>query len=352
MRSRATTTDSSRDTGCIQRLERDAFCLFVAGTWTLFQHASTKLDVEQVFLDRYLFQVAGPTALATLEAATGESLRDIAFLRYRNVTIAGRTVQILRVGMAGTLGYELHGAFAEGPEVYDAVVRAGQPFGIERLGWRTFQVNHVEGGFPQQFWTFAPSVFEDAGYRDFAQSNPRLPRQPEFIGSTDPADRRARYRTPSEVGWERSVKLDHDFRGRAAIERELAAPKRTVVTLEWNADDVADIHESLFRQGEEYKTIELPTSPGIRAPYAYADDVTKGGRRVGMSSGVVYSYYYRQQISHCTIDIEEARIGNEVVVRWGDHGGRIKDVRARVARFPYLDVGRNRDVDVSALRPA
>jgi vanillate/3-O-methylgallate O-demethylase len=332
--------------GVLQRLAPDAFCVFVSGTWTLYRHATTTLDVEQVFLDRFLFQVAGPTALQTLEAAAGESLRDIGFLRFRDITIAGKTVQVLRVGMAGTLGYELHGAFAEGPEVYDAVFRAGQPFGIERLGWRTFQVNHVEGGFPQQFWTFTASVFEDEGYRAFARSNPYLPPEPQFIGSTDPQDRRARYRTPCEVGWERSAKLDHDFTGRAAIEHELADPKRTVVTLEWDPEDVIDIYASLFRLGEEYKYLEAPTVPGLRPPYAYADDVVQGGRRIGISSGVVYSYFYRQQISMCTIDRDQAEIGNEVVVRWGDHGGRIKDVRARVARFPYLNEVRNRDVSV------
>ena len=31
-----------------------------------------------------------------------------------------------------------------------------------------------------------------------------------------------------------------------------------------------------------------------------------------------------------------AEPGTEVVVKWGDHGGRIKDVRATVARYPYL----------------
>ena len=334
--------------GVLQRLAPDAFCLFVSGTWTLYRHAITKLNVEQVFLDRFLFQVAGPLALKTLEAAAGQSLADIGFLRCRDINIAGKTVQILRVGMAGSLAYELHGPFAEGPEIYDAVFRAGQPFGIERLGWRTFQVNHVEGGFPQQFWTFTSSVLEDEGYRAFARAHPYLPPEPQFIGSTDPADRRARYRTPFEVGWERSIKLDHDFQGRAAVEREMADPKRTIVTLEWNPEDVVDIHASLFRPGEEYKYLDAPTSPGAHPPYAYADDVVKDGRRIGISSGVVYSYFFRQQLSHCTIDRDQAQIGNEVIVRWGDYGGRIKDVRARVARFPYLDKDRNQTVDVQA----
>jgi len=47
------------------------------------------------------------------------------------------------------------------------------------------------------------------------------------------------------------------------------------------------------------------------------------------------------------IDLDESALGNEVVVRWGDFGGKIKDVRATVSRFPYMTEGRNSDVDVS-----
>ena len=43
----------------------------------------------------------------------------------------------------------------------------------------------------------------------------------------------------------------------------------------------------------------------------------------------------------CCIDIDEARIGNEVTVMWGDHGSRIKPVRAVVERYPYLTEDRN-----------
>lgn len=49
-------------------------------------------------------------------------------------------------------------------------------------------------------------------------------------------------------------------------------------------------------------------------------------------------------VSHCTINADEAIIGNEVVIRWGDFGGPIKDVRAQVARYPYLNEQRNQDI--------
>lgn len=339
--------------GVLQRLAPDAFRLYVSGPWSLYMHSIGQYDVVQEVHDNFLFQVAGPTSLQTLEAATGESLRDVDFLRFRQTSINGTAVEIMRVGMAGSLAYELHGPAADGPAVFDAVFEAGRPFGIERLGWQTFPVNHVEGGFPQLFWTFSSALYDHAGYREFTRAHPHYWfGEPLFCGSVDPTDRRARYRTPFEVGWQRSIQFDHDFLGRAALEREAAAPRRTVVTLEWCAEDVTDIYASLFRPGEEYKYIDLPAAPAHRRSHAHADHVTRNGKPVGVSSGTVYSYHLRRMISMCTIDLDQAQIGNEVTVLWGDFGGRMKEVRATVARFPYLAEGRNRDVDVAALPAA
>jgi glycine cleavage system aminomethyltransferase T len=336
--------------GVLQKLADEEFKLYVAGPWFPYAYSQFSGQVEQQVSDDFLFQVAGPTSLATLEAATGESLSDVGFLRYRETSVLGHKVQIMRVGMAGTLAFELHGPFAQGPEIYDHIVKCGAPHGIEPLGWQTFQVNHVEGGFPQQFWTFQSAMHADAGWTAWQAAQPWKFPDPVPAGSVDPADFRARCRTPVEVGWERSVRLDHDFTGRAALEAELAAPRRTVVTLEWNADDVIDIYASLLREGPEYKYLEVPVSPANRGMCGHADHVTVNGEPVGISSGTVYSYHFRKVISHCTIDRELAVEGTEVIIHWGDHGGPIKQVRARVARFPYLAEGRNQSVDLGALK--
>lgn len=338
--------------GVLQRLSAEEFRLYVAGPWAPYAFSQFDGDVEQEIRREFLFQIAGPTSLATLQAAAGEDLTDIAFLRYRDVTISGHRLQIMRVGMAGTLAFELHGPFELGPEIYDAVVRAGAPHGIERLGWRTFQVNHVEGGFPQQFWTFSSAIHDHPGFQAFNAQQPfRFP-DPIPTGSVDPADFRARCRTPLEVGWDKSVRLDHDFTGRAVLEQELAAPRRTVVTLEWHPDDILDVQASLLREGEHYKQFEMPVTPANTAMHGHADHVLKNGTPIGLSSGNVYSYHFRRFISHCTLDREQAHEGNEVTVIWGDHGGQLKEMRATVARFPYLAEGRNRGIDLTTLRPA
>jgi len=166
-------------------------------------------------------------------------------------------------------------------------------------------------------------------------------------GSIDPANLRARHRTPVEANWGWMAKFDHDFIGRAAVEKEVAAPRRKTVTLRWNPDDIGEIYASQFRHGDEYKFVEFPCMVQPKQAGGHADLVTKGGKEVGVASAGAYSYYYRELLTHCVIDIDQAEEGNEVIVHWGDFGGKIKEVRAIVSRFPYLDLPANKDYDLS-----
>jgi len=330
--------------GILERKAEDHFELFATFPWPLQRLAGTSYKVEAQMRNNYLFQIAGPTSLATLEKATGESLKDIRFLRFRDSKIEGTTVEVGRIGMTGNLAYELHGPMEDAPKIYDAVYRAGQEFGIERLGWGTYLANHVEGGFPQMTWTFiaVPDPLDETA-RGFIRSFYKV------SGSVDPADLRARFRTPVEVGWHGMCRFDHDFVGREALEAEVAHPKRTVVTLRWNSDDVLDTWASLLRPGEAYKTFDLPYAPNVW-PQAHADHIVRDGRRIGISSGSTYLYERREVTSLGCLDVDESPIGKEVIVQWGDHGARIKDVRATVERFPYLTEGRNSDVDAASMR--
>jgi vanillate/3-O-methylgallate O-demethylase len=327
--------------GIIERKGEDHFESFAGGPPGHYvQESDIPSDVEFTQLRNYLFQIAGPASLQILEKVTGENLRDIKFLRFRDTQINGVKTEIGRIGMTGGLAYELHGPLDEGPAIYDAVVKAGQEFGIERLGWGTYLVNHVEGGFPQSTWTFITA----------APPAQRLDvmRRYQISGSVDPTNTRARLRTPVEVNWENMAKFDHDFIGRDALAAEMADPKRKTVTLRWNGDDVIDTYASLLRSGAPYKPVELPYAPQ-RWPMAHADHIMKGGREVGYSSGTIYSKHYREFLSHGCLDIAEAEIGDELTVLWGDHGGPIKEIRATVERFPYFTDGRNSEVDAAAL---
>jgi hypothetical protein len=54
-------------------------------------------------------------------------------------------------------------------------------------------------------------------------------------------------------------------------------------------------------------------------------------------------------ISLCSIDTEHGALGTEVTVLWGEPNMRQKEIRATVARFPYLNENRNERVDVNTI---
>jgi len=341
--------------GLTVRDSEDSFRHFAAMPWALYKAPELGLEVEIRMRDIFLYQVAGPASLQILERLLGNPLRDLKFLSTSHVVVPGVDapveVELSRIGMAGTLAYELRGPLADGPAVFDAVFQAGKDFGLKRLGWRTYVVNHTEGGFPQQGCTFLPAAFADPGFVSHPIFGAALP--PSQVGaalrgSADSSDIIARLRTPFEVNWGWMAKFDHDFIGREALEAEAAAPRRKTVVLRWNKEDVLDVFASQFEPGEEYRHFEFPTTPQSPAG-DHADVVTVGGKEVGISSLAVYSYYYRQMLSHSTIDLDQAEIGNEVTIHWGDYGGRIKHIRATVERFPYLDLPSNKDFDLDSV---
>ena len=131
---------------------------------------------------------------------------------------------------------------------------------------------------------------------------------------------------------------------RKALEAEFAHPKRTMRTLVWNADDVIDVYASLFRQGEPYHYMEIPIH---QQWYMYTDKVLKNGKLVGVTTSRGYSYYFRQMLSLCTIDVEQSEPGTEVTVIWGNPGEPQKEIRAKVAPAPYKED--KRKIDVSKL---
>jgi glycine cleavage system aminomethyltransferase T len=107
--------------------------------------------------------------------------------------------------------------------------------------------------------------------------------------------------------------------GRVALQAEMAAPKRTTVTLRWNPEDVIDIYVWLLRPGDSFKPLDLPYAPQ-RWPMAHADHILKDSRQIGYSSGTTYSYYFREVLSMGCLDLDASQIGTEVFVQWGDYG--------------------------------
>lgn len=337
--------------GVLMRQGEEEF-LFTSGPgipWMHYQFQKRKYaaTAELITADRFIFQVQGPNALFVLEEAIGSSIRDIGFMRFREASIDGMRFDLLRQGMAGEIGYELHGRADQGVAIYNRLLEVGARWGIRRLGGRTKMVNHVEACFPTPTVDYIPAIFteEETEFRHMMEET-----APLFMkilrpgGSYESDDISDYYRSPVEMGWTKNIKFTHDFLGRAALEREVADPKRVMTTLVWNAEDVNDVNASLLRDGTPYAYMEMPRN---LLGTMWTDKVVKDGRLVGASTSRCYSYHFREMLSLCTIDPAYAAPGTEVAVVWGPSSGPQKHIRAIVAPAPYKPD--NRRVDVSTL---
>lgn len=340
------------------------------GTWLnpaiQFRFESGDYDAvgEDISGQRFLLQVGGPRSLEIVERATGEDLHDLAFARHRESSIGEKPVRVLRLGMAGTLSYEVHGDFADVEGVYEALWAAGREFEMVRLGRRAYMLNHTEDGFLQAYYHYPYPWYEDAAFAAWLDERPGagfFAWQPRLLGSVgDDAD--VRYITPFDAGWESRIDWNHDFTGRDALARLAAqGTSRKLVTLEWNGDDVADVYASQFRDGDVFDPMDGPNDmawdsgviddrTGTPRTFGFrADWVLAGDERVGIASGRANSPGYQRMISLAFIDPAYATEGTELKVQWGSPGGPQREIRATVARFPYFDAPNNRDIDTSSI---
>jgi vanillate/3-O-methylgallate O-demethylase len=85
-------------------------------------------------------------------------LRDIGFNRGRTASLAGVPLRVLRTGISGELGYELHGPADAADRVWRAVAAAGGEFGLHLLGFRAQPVQHIEAGIATNGLDYLPAA--------------------------------------------------------------------------------------------------------------------------------------------------------------------------------------------------
>jgi vanillate/3-O-methylgallate O-demethylase len=295
----------------------------------------------------YRFQVQGPNAAALMETVTGEPTPDIRFFQMGAFTIAGRRVRALRHGMVGQPGWELFGPWEDGDAVREAIVAAGQPYGIRQVGARTYPTSCLESGWiPSPL----PAVYTGESLKAYREwLKPTSYEAMASLGGSFVSQNIADYYlTPWDLGYGPFVKFDHDFAGRAKLEKMATNPPRSKVTLVWNGHDVERAFGSLFqRDGDSTKFIDLPLSNYATLPY---DKVVSGTRTVGLSTYTGYNFNERAMLSLAILDNEFSRPGTEVTVVWGEEDGgtskptverhRQAEIRATVHPAPISEVAR------------
>lgn len=282
-------------------------------TANVIQSDGLDVTVTDITFQEFEYHVQGPISRDVLEKAAGEDLSDIKFTCFRYASIAGRRVRIYRGGMSGELGYEVHGAAEDGSVVWNAIVEAGRPLGLQQMGHRTMPFNHLEAYFPTCWLDYIPATFH-----------------------ADPATEDVLFHSPVEFGWIGTIDFERDFPAKQALLDEIEHPRKKSMMLVWNSEDVMKIYASLF--DDEPDSIDLPAMPTktSETSFAFALPVlTADGQLAGFATNRGYSPRTKKFISITQLNAAYAVEGTELLVKYGSEGKRQILIRATVQSAPY-----------------
>ena len=177
---------------------------------------------ESRTVDMCGFNVAGPKSREMLQRLTNTSFEtaDFPFMRSKWVEMAGIRVLALRVSFTGDLGWELHCATEDQPQLYAALLEAGRDLGAGPVGSRALMSLRIEKGYGSWGREYSPEYW------------------------------------PQEVGLDRLCKLDKEFLNKAAVMDMLEKPARerlVVLALDADATDASNADatggEPIFKDG-------------------------------------------------------------------------------------------------------
>jgi glycine cleavage system aminomethyltransferase T len=325
--------------------------------WVSYHAETGKYDVK-VELDQrsalredgrrksYRFQVQGPNAMKVIEKLIGTVPPELKFFNMTTLKIAGKAVRALRHGMAGQPGWELFGPWDDGEAVREAVVKAGEEFSLHQVGARAYSSNTLESGWiPSPL----PAVYTGSAMKAYREWLPATGYEgsASIGGSFYSENIEDYYFTPWDMGYGAFIKFDHDFIGRAALEKMSNSRHRKKVTLALDNEDVTRVIGSTFQKHNRAKFIDWPSAVYSMHPF---DRVIVDGKTVGVSTWIGYSANEGKMLTLAVLDADHAEPGAEVIFVWGEpDGGTAKPtverhmqthMRAVVSPVPYAEVAR------------
>ena len=340
--------------GIVFHLEQDYFRIVgppVISDWAEF-HATTggyrvEIDRDETVTFRpgdpriYIFQVQGPKALELMREVTNGSLPDIAFFHIGDFSIRGKRVRALRHGMAGEVGFEMFGPWADHDVVLNALEEVGLEYGLKKVGSLAYPTSTLESSWMPHP---VPAVYHSKEMKPFREwlTPPHL----EVLGSMGGSFYSDRiedyYMDPVEVGYAGLIDQTRDFIGAEALRERVKRQRRKKVTLVWNHDDLMKvIHDSLFSD---------PPARFVNFPLAtystfHIDDVQRKGRHVGIAQFSGFSANAKEFVSLSVVELECAEIGTELTLIWGEavmprptvERNTHREIRVTVAPAPYFE---------------
>ncbi|MCI0345010.1 MAG: aminomethyltransferase family protein [Chloroflexi bacterium] len=253
----------------------------------------------------------GPLSRAVLEAATGNPFADLRYFRRTPSKVrSGRSsipVDVSRTGYTGDLGYELWVAAARAPEFWDALMKAGKPYGIRPAGMLALDVVRLEAGL----------ILLEVDY-----TSARHALNPEQNYS------------PFEIGLGRLVSFDKaDYVGKLALQREAkhGGPPRRLVGLgiEWAGIEAT------------FAAHDLPPAISPSVDRTPSPVFAPRGGQIGKLTSHGWSPILKEAIGLASVPAAYERPGTGVEIEWTVEGKRHR-IPAAVTELPFLDLERKR----------
>jgi aminomethyltransferase len=297
------------DDGTVSRLDETYFRVTSnapALSWFLRHARGFSVTIEDSTQTVAALSLQGPKAREILQQISDAPLETMRFFRLARARVDGVEAVISRTGYTGDLGYEIWVPNRDAVPLWDGVMAAGKPFGIQPAGLDAMDVTRLEAGF----------ILNGVDYF-----------------STQHCYIESRKSTPFEMalGW--MVHLDREpFNGQAALAAEKkAGPRRLLVGLAVDWDD----YERLFaRHG---LPPEVP--PGAwRSPVPV---YSSRGKQVGQATSGAWSPILKTNLALATVRADYGAIGTELMMEITVEYER-RRAAARVVKKPFFDPERKK----------
>lgn len=301
------------DDGTVSRLSETHFRVTAADPTLHWLHSLSRgfdVTIEDSSTRLGALALQGPTSRAILRDASDANLDALKFFGVTRATIRGSRgnipVWISRTGYTGDLGYEVWVERDSAVPVWDALIAAGQPHGIEPVGLDALDVARIEAGF----------ILLGVDY--FSSHKVVL---------------EARKSTPHELGFGWMVDLERgSFVGRDAIAAEVKrGSKWHLVGLEVSWEEL----EAL------YSGFNLPPSLPVTASRDGLPVYDAEGRQVGQATSHTWSPLLKKYLAIASVRPGSEAKGKKLQIEHTVEYERRK-VTATVAPLPFYDPERKR----------
>jgi aminomethyltransferase len=292
------------DDGTIARLGPNLFRMTSADPslrWLAMNAVGMDVKVTEVTDKVAALSLQGPKSRAILNRVCRESVDALKYFRAMENAIHNAPVNVSRTGYTGDLGYEIWIENEQALPVWDALLEAGDDYGITPCGILAMDMARVEAGL------FMVDV--------------------DYTASTH-AWIEGQKSSPLEMGLEWAVNLDKKgyFVGRRALEREKregSAWKLVGLDIAWEG------LEKLF--GEVGMPPQIPAM-AVRGSLPVMVD----GKQVGYASTSTWSPVLKKYIALAHVQRPHYEPGAEVTVEITVEHHR-KQTPAKVVKLPFYD---------------